>query len=441
MKLSNPFWNFFASVKLALFTLGCIAVTSIIGTLIPQKESAQFYVNQYGTKIATYFQLLDFTDMYSSWWFLTLLGLLSINLIVCSIDRFPVTWKQITQNNLELPLERIEKFRLSASLISASSEQEVVANLPNMLAKAGWKAQSNNCDGINLFFCQKMPWSRIGVYFVHLSILIIFAGAVYGQLNGFRGSMMLPELQSSSTAFPFQSSSTINLGFTIRCDRFEIEFYDNNMPKEYRSLLTVLEDDQIILQKEIEVNTPLKYKGITFYQASYQPFNDFIFTMAEPDQSPINFTGEFQKEIKWSERNISFGIINLESVRDQAVRLKIWFNDATGEPSEFWVNTGEIIELQRGNSVYRFSAKQRYATGLQVAKDPGVWIVYIGFMMMISGLYIAFFMSHKRLWLIVKNSGTKTQIEIRGSTNKNQAGFTTHFQELTSVLAKELKSF
>ena len=438
MKLSHPFWNFFASVQLALFTLGCLAVTSIIGTLIPQKESIQFYINQYGPKTATFFQLLDITDMYTSWWYLSLLGLLSLNLIVCSIDRFPTAWKLITQDNLQLPLERIEKFRLSASLTSQSPEREVTTNLPEMLTKMGWKTKSKKRDGVHLFFSQKMVWSRLGVYLVHLSILIIFGGAIYGYFGGFHGSIMLPEMQSSSTVFPYDSSSAINLDFTVRCERFEIEFYDNSMPKEYRSLLTILEDDQVILEKEIEVNAPLKYKGITFYQASYQPFNDFIFTIAESTQPPVHFTGEFQKEIKWPEKNISFGVINLESVRDQAVRLKIWFDDSTGSPSQFWLKTGDRIELQRGDNVYYFSAKQRYATGLQVAKDPGVWLVYLGFIVMISGLYIAFFMSHQRLWLIVSVNDQQTHVDIYGTANKNKNGFATRFEELAGTIKKQL---
>ncbi|MBU4396258.1 MAG: cytochrome c biogenesis protein ResB, partial [Proteobacteria bacterium] len=44
MKNRNPIWDFFASVKLALFTLFFLATTSVIGTIIPQKETAQWYI-------------------------------------------------------------------------------------------------------------------------------------------------------------------------------------------------------------------------------------------------------------------------------------------------------------------------------------------------------------------------------------------------------------
>lgn len=438
MKTSNSFWNFFSSVKLALFTLGCLAVTSIIGTIIPQQESFQFYANNYGPKTATFFKLLDITDMYTSWWFLTLLALLSLNLIICSIDRFPNVWQQITQDNLTLPLERISKMRLSASFTSGASVTQVLETLQPLLAKIGWKTTLRDRENYTLLFSQKTPWSRLGVYLVHLSILIIFAGAIYGQLTGFRGSIMLPELQSSSVVYPYKSAEIINLDFTIQCDRFDIEFYENTMPKEYRSKLTILEKDKIVLQKEIEVNDPLHYKGITFYQASYQAYKDFIFNISSGDDDGVSFTGEFQKEVKWPEKDLSFGIINIESVRDQAVRLKIWFNDNNGEPSQFWMKTGDKVEVKRGDKSYWFTAKQRYATGLQVAKDPGVWFVYLGFSCLIAGLYMAFFMSHRRLWLIIESNQRTTQIHLKGTTSKNASGFATRFDEIADYVEKHL---
>ncbi len=438
MKSSNSLWNFFSSVKLALFTLGCLAVTSIIGTIIPQQESAQFYVTQYGAKTATFFQLMTITDMYTSWWFLSLLGLLALNLIICSIDRFPRVWQQITEDNLSLPLERIKKMRVSATFTSTSPAPELINILRTTLTQNGWKPALHQRENCTVLFSQKTPWSRAGVYLVHLSILIIFAGAIYGQLQGFRGNIMLPELQKSNIVYPYKSADIINLDFTIKCDRFDIEFYENNMPKEYRSKLTILEKDKIVFQKEIEVNDPLHYKGITFYQASYQPFKDFVFSISTNNGDPVIFTGEFQKEVIWTENNVSFGIINIESVRDHASRLKIWFNDENGEPSQFWMKNGDRIEVKRGDDNYWFSAKQRYATGLQVSKDPGIWLVYLGFGCMIIGLYMAFFMSHKRIWLILEHHKNDTQIHIKGTANKNTSGFAAHFNELADTVEKHL---
>lgn len=435
---NTTIWKFFASVKLALFTLGCLAITSILGTIIPQKKNVEFYVQKYGAEVSTFFNLFDLTNMYTSWWFLALLGILSANLIVCSIDRFPVAWRLIKKDNLGIPMEKIEKIGISHHLSSGLPLAELTDKVNSSLSSKRWRFTHTDKDGTLLIFSQKTPWSRIGVYIVHLSILVIFAGAIYGQLTGFRGGIMLPELQSSNVVFPYEKDDPIPLDFEVRCDRFDIDFYSNGAPKLFRSRLIILKEGKIVEQKDIEVNDPLKFEGVTFYQSSYQAYRDFVFTVAEENQSNTAFTGEFQKEILWEEKNIRFGIINLESIRDRVTRIKIWFNDATNEPSQFWMNAGEEVRIERAEKTYLFSAKQRYATGLQVAKDPGVWVVYLGCGLMIIGLYIAFFMSHQRVWLICQNEGKKTTIDMRGTSNKNKAGFEKVFDELAESLRENL---
>ncbi len=129
MQKNNSLWQFFASVKLALVILCLIAITSIIGTVIPQKEAAEFYTSTYGPKMAQVFSILDIPDMYNSWWFLALLFLLGFNLIICSIDRFPGVWKQVTADGLALTPERLQKMATRTSWTSPGSIEEVQATL------------------------------------------------------------------------------------------------------------------------------------------------------------------------------------------------------------------------------------------------------------------------------------------------------------------------
>ena len=79
-----------------------------------------------------------------------------------------------------------------------------------------------------------------------------------------------------------------------------------------------------------------------------------------------------------------------------------------------------------------------YATGLQVAKDPGVWVVYIGCGLMMLGLFMAFFMSHKRIWLYRHVDGDSSTLYLSGSANKNKAGFTKIFNDLEKRIDQSL---
>jgi cytochrome c biogenesis protein len=76
----------------------------------------------------------------------------------------------------------------------------------------------------------------------------------------------------------------------------------------------------------------------------------------------------------------------------------------------------------------------RYYTGLQVSKDPGVWVVYSGFILMIIGIYITFFMSHQQIFVEVVSIDQKSQVMVAGTSNKNKMGM----QKKVTQLARQL---
>ena len=439
MQNNNSIWQFFASVKLALVTLFLIAVTSIIGTVIPQKEAAEFYVSKYGPKTAQIFTILDIPDMYNSWWFLALLFLLAFNLIICSIDRFPAVWKQVTADGLALPPERLQKMSNRMTWESNGTVSEVSTALREKLQKNRFKVNSREQGEATILFYQKGHWTRTGVYLVHASILVIFFGAIIGSLGGYKGSVMIPETQESNRVFLFGGEGIEELDFTVRCNNFRIDFYPNGMPKEYTSSLTVLEQGEEVLTKIIEVNDPLKYRGVTFYQSSYEPYQDFVVSITPPEGETRTFIIPFQQQEEWTEQNLKFGVINAKVIGQSIVSSKLWFSDGTGSPDSIWIDDGAEVNIEGENGTYTLSVKQMYATGLQVAKDPGVWWVYIGFGLMLTGLYVAFFMSHRRFWLLLKPAGNKTEVLMSGSANKNRAGFESSFAELGELLKSKPK--
>lgn len=427
-------WNFFASVKLAIFTLCALAITSIIGTIIPQGESAAFYAKQYGIKTSQFMQVLDVPDMYYSWWFLTLLSLLSVNLIVCSIERFPGVWKIIQKDNLTVSFDRIAK--MSSNRQWQLSNKEIKGFDPAAFFKTGGMTpvQKTLTNG-TLYFGQKGKYSRTGVYLVHLSILVIFAGALVGSRLGSKGSVMIPELKSTTNIFSSEDSSAIPLGFEVRCDKFIIEFYDNGMPKTYQSTLTILENGEEVLTRDIQVNNPLTYKGYTIYQSSYQGYQDFIFSITDQNTGEVQQTIlPFQQQQTWKEGDVRYGIVNAEALGQRVTRTKLWLKNSQTPAVLTWLDDDKESVVTTENNNYTVNVKQMYATGLQVAKDPGVWIVYLGCGLMLLGLYMAFFLSHRRLWLFHGTPAGKHVLLLGGSTNKNKIGFKQTFTKLEDYI-------
>ena len=442
----NPIIALFASVQMALFLLFLLAATSIIGTLVPQNNIQNFYIEKFGLKTANLLQILDITDMYNSWWFLGLLAVFSMNLIVCSLERIPLVIRTIRKDGLAVPPDQLEKLPLHKVLTLTASPGETGQRVSSFLNGHGWKARRTEKEGYQLFFAEKGAWTRFGVYVVHCSILIILAGAVVGSSTvankilhnpffAFKGSAMIPETDQTDHIVAFKSNKRIDLGFTVRCDSFAIEFYANGMPKSYRSRVTVIDGGKPVLGTDIEVNRPMTYKGITFYQSSYQPYQDYVVSLKKlGDTLEKTEVIAPARQVDWRDAGVSYGIINRESQGEVTRRIKVWFTDNQGEPSSFWVNINQEAKIERPSGTYLFQARQLYATGLQVAKDPGVWLVYSGCLLMLVGLFIAFFMSHRKIYVLVQPQEDGSRILFAGDANKNKIGFSEKFSELISTL-------
>ena len=290
-----------------------------------------------------------------------------------------------------------------------------------------------------MLFAQKGAWSRFGVYVVHLSILIIFIGAIIGAIMGSKGSVMLAEGSTTDRIYLRDAhSSQLPIGFQVRCDRFGVDYYSTGAPKEYWSDLVVLQDGNEILSKTIEVNNPLQYGGFTFYQSSFQAYENQYYIVIKNISSgdTKNFTIRMGREIRWKSEGLSFGIINISKEFQGSARYKIWFSDGKDAPAQFWARENKEQIVNRSSDNYNFLIKQHYATGLQVAKDPGVWWVYTGCTIMLLGLMVVFFLSHKRLWVHIYDKEGKTKILISGTSNKNRLGFENTFNSIIRVLNK-----
>ncbi len=435
-KEKNALWIFFASTKLALSLLIVLAIASVIGTLIPQNENPSIYVQQYGQAMTRFFQLLDITNMYRSWWFITLLALLSLNLIVCTFDRLPGVWRKVLTNNLDMDPGRLAKMPFSGTFTVTKQAPALTTEIESAMTKEGWRPQRANTSAGILFSSTKGAWTRLGVFVVHLSILIIFMGAIIGIFFGYKAFVMLPEGATTNKVYEASSQRPISLDFQLRCDRFTLSLYENGAPKEYRSDLTVIEEGKEKFKKSIVVNDPLSHKGITFYQASYQGSSEYQVQVENNRTKKAQiFILSPKRKVPWQEEGINLGIINTVDSGPSTKMIKLWFSNDKNDTTSFWLSPGRPKTIDEKDMDYTVTlVKQRYATGLQVAKDPGVWYVYVGCIMMLLGFLVAFFLSHKRVWVLIEQKGDHSIVLVAGTVNKNRLGFEKNFQRLLTQL-------
>ncbi|HET98384.1 MAG TPA: cytochrome c biogenesis protein ResB [Desulfurivibrio alkaliphilus] len=442
-KERNQVWRLFASVKLALWLITLLAASSILGTIIPQHKAPEYYIQEYGSELARLFQVMDIVpNMYGSWWFVALLVLFSINLIVCSLDRLPNTWRMVVLDNLETTPERLQKMPLKAEMQINEEPAAAGERVRRLLAAAGWKTAARDKEGGVLLFSQKGAWSRLGAYIIHISILIIFIGALTGSVFGYKASIMFPEGETVEHLFDRKTGQPIPLGFRLHCENFTIGYYPNNMVRDYRSDVIIIDPEMFAepLRTSIRVNHPLKHRGLTFYQSSYQPLNEFLIKV-QNTKTGLERTAMVspRHQVTWEEEGVVFGVTDTMADRMGRVHeFRIWFDSPGADPSTFGMKDKQNVTVQRPEADYSFYVQQRYATGLQVAKDPGVWIVYLGCGLMILGLYVAFMITHRRVWAYLSpadNGGSK--LLLCGGSNRNKASFDQRFKELAQRLRQD----
>ena len=247
--------------------------------------------------------------------------------------------------------------------------------------------------------------------------------------------------------------------FAIRCDDFDVQFYDTGAPKEFRSDLVLLENGQPIVEKSIIVNDPLRYKGINIFQSSYGKLNDSGPGAALPEQVELQFISsgsgmvytrmatagkpveipeglgqftiqEYRPAAKFNEMAIGPAIIGTLTPKDgdpQKVLLAVKF------PKFDAMRRGKVIISVAKEFT---AAEQRYFTGLQITHDPGVAMVYVGFILMIAGCIVTFFMSHQQVVVEGRPHKGGTKIMIAGIANKNKFSFQNKLERLSDQLAE-----
>ncbi len=436
---SNIILNFFSSVKLAITLFILLAATSIIGTVLPQGETLQFYLENFGP---TYFKIiksLQLYDTYHSWWYLSLLGLFSINLIVCTIRRLPYTMRLYKRDALDLSMDDLTRrpFKKIWKLRPDKGDKELYQRIKAVFQGVGGRIRmKQNVQGGDLFLIEKGKWNYWGVYFIHVSILVIFAGAVYGTFTGFKGRIMLLEGESTNQVMKVDQAGNIQkipLNFSIRCNKFRVEFYPSGAPKLFQSDLSILKDGKEVKKKSILVNDPLSYNGITFYQSTYQAMPEAIVKITSPDgkQRLLHVTA-FDRAM-WPETGLILGLIKYLPNVHGAPAARIYIGEPSGNGEALWLLQGHDKEYKVGDSIFRISlvgGGEKYMTGLQVKKDPGVWMVWLGCTLLILGFAVVFWVPHQRYWLWMGKGSDNLKIVLAGQTNKNRISFEKHFRKL-----------
>ncbi|CAN1210123.1 cytochrome c biogenesis protein [Tumidithrix helvetica PCC 7403] len=423
-----------ANLKLAIALLLLIALFSITGTVIEQGQSQEFYKLNYPDHPAlfgflTYQVILTvgLDRVYGSWWFLSLLILFGSSLAACTFNR-------------QLPMLKVAKrwfyYTKPQSFAKLPIATELTGRSLNDLSQALIQKGYKVFQADDRLYARKGLIGKVGPIFVHASMLLVLAGAILGALTGFTAQEMVPSGETfqikNITESGAWSKPQLPKDWSVRVNRFWIDYTPNGAIDQFYSDLSVLDlAGQEVDRQTIHVNKPLRYRGVTLYQANWD-ISSVRFTL---NRSPVLQLPLTKLKSKTNGGQVWGTWIPTKT--DLSAGVTLLTPDLQGT-FLIYDEKGDLLSTLRLNGSTEVNGVTLTikdvvgSTGLQIKADPGIPVVYTGFGLLMLGV-IASYVSHSQVWALqVGNT-----LYMGGKTNRAQVNFESEMVQVIEDMPKQ----
>ncbi|MGD1103558.1 MAG: cytochrome c biogenesis protein ResB [Terriglobia bacterium] len=453
----DRFLQFFSSLKCGLLLLGLLGLSVILGTFILQRPMAQEgQIEQvYAPQIVRLLNAVGLFDIFHTWWFILLLGLMGANITMASIERFPQVWRLYVRPHFLADAAFIRALPFQREIpLGPHTPGEAMALASLKLKTLGYPPRPDVLPKGTLYV-EKHRLVRLAPYVVHASLLIIFAGAIIDGTHGYRGYISLRPGMSTDVVEPLtMPGARRHLDFTLRCDAAGMDAYPDGSPRQYWSQLAVLEHGHEVARKKISVNDPLTFGGVRFFQANYNSTGSprklvmeaswlensvekhQALTLAPGTPAPLDEQGATVELTDFIPDYVLEGdqiASRSDEPRNPAIHLQV--TRPGSQATHAWV-LAKSPELNPPNDTginFRFvRVEMDSMTGLQVAREPGQWLIWAGCLLLTTGLMMALYLSHIRIWgIVAADRKGQPVLLLGGQPSKYRENFERKFHELT----------
>lgn len=460
--------RFLSSLECGLVLLGSLGTTVIIGTMILQRPMAQEgQIEQvYAPQTVRLLSALGLFDVFHTWWFILLLGLLGANITLASLERFPQVWRLFARPHMTADEWYVRQLPFQKEIpLGSHSPAEALSIASSKLYYLGYPPRPKVLEKGTLYV-EKHRTARLAPYVVHASLLIVFAGAIIDGMWGFKGFVSLAPGDRTQSVEPMITPGEAHpLDFTLRCDGVGMERYPDGSPKQYWSQLAVEENGREVARKTIYVNDPLTYKGVRFFQASYSSSgmpHSLIFDASSAEPAGSNhpaqtFTLQPGKPAHLDDSGARVELVEFipdfvlqgnqlssrsDEPRNPAIQLGVTLPG--GKYTEVWIfpKAPEMAPPnETGINFQLRNLEMGHVTGLQVARQPGQNLIWGGCLLLTAGLMMALYMSHVRIWGVIgRDRKGRPALLLGGQPSKYRESFEKRFNELAGELEAALSA-
>ena len=417
-----------SSLRFAILLIIFIAISSGIGTLIPQGNNQKEYIDFYNENPILGFingnQViqLQLDHIYTSNWFLFSLILLCMSLAACSFRRQLPSLKAALKWNDYKDEKKFNNLKLTSNY-KTKQTGEYLSKADYLLKKNGWSISKFK----NRLSARKGLIGKLGPIVVHIGLIILLIGSAYGNFSSQSKEQYLKLGEGLDLVNERENSKV-----TITLENFLIERESDGIPKQFISNLNFSSEQPKLNQlKTTKVNHPIRFKGITFYQADWS-VSDIVIEidsiLYQLQLKPIPEIGdqiwglllELGRENKKNylltidNENGPLKISNIEDFSENLIYLN---NDAIE------VNSSEL------------SLKKIIpSSGLIIKNDPSIPFIYFSFILIIVGTILSLVPTNQ-IWILFNEDSQK--LFIGGLSNRNLLGFKKEFFKLS----EEIKNF
>ena len=447
-------WHILSSMRVAMVLILVLAVLGVIGSLVIQAPAGVLndpaakadWLNGIRPRFGGWTGIMDTLQLFqifNSLLFRVIVAALTISLIACSIHRFPGMVQTTTRPRVDVGPAFFEHAPQHEQIVVRHTPAETLAVVQGFLKGKRYRTLVTD-DGTLHLYADRFRWAPFAGLIGHLSLVLILAGAIVGSTFGYRDS-----------GFTIAEGSTLPVaaesGLSIKLINFTDSYYTTTgAPEDYASQVVLYKDGQEVAAHTIRVNDPLRYGDTTFYQAFFG--SAAVMTVKDAQGKVLVSQGV---PLAWSTQadNRPIGSFNIPDTNYVGWVVGTLGNgDTTIQPGQvqlelYTADTGTAVGskvLDQGTPAtisdltVTFDRESQF-TGLNVARDPGVPLVWLGALLLFVGFVIRFTIPHKRLWARISARPNGAVLGLAGLGNRD-AVLATEFDNLVNDIRAALQA-